>query len=368
MKQKFLRLWQIYVPRSARICAAVALFAAAIHIVALCSPAFADVFQRYVASLGRGALGLLTGWIPFSLAELLVVLIPLWFAGLVFLAVRLSGDAVKTYRMLARMVAAILLLYALFVFTFGLGYLTTPLSERLELASDDPSAEELRDTTLYLTEQLVALENEMQKNEKGESVMPYSYREMNRRLLSSYAALAKEHSFLSRLPVGTKRVLLSRPMTYTGITGVYTFFTGEANVNTTYPDYATAFTAAHEMAHQRGIAREDEANFIAFLACVESEDAFLRYAGYLNMLQYMLGALYQADREAYLEIARAYPTVVRLDLLAYNAVYDAFDGSLIGDISEGVNDSYLQIMGTEGTASYSLVTRLCVAYLRPVLE
>ena len=83
------------------------------------------------------------------------------------------------------------------------------------------------------------------------------------------------------------------------------------------------------------------------------------------MLQYMLGALYRADREAYLEIARAYPTTVRLDLLAYNAVYDAFDGSLIGDISEGVNDSYLQMMGTEGTASYSLVTRLCVAYLHP---
>ena len=83
------------------------------------------------------------------------------------------------------------------------------------------------------------------------------------------------------------------------ISGIYSFFTGEANVNVEYPDYCLPFTAAHELSHQRGICRENEANFVAFLVCIGSEDDYIRYSGYLNVYEYLASALYRADKELY---------------------------------------------------------------------
>ena len=54
-------------------------------------------------------------------------------------------------------------------------------------------------------------------------------------------------------------------MTYTHISGIYTFYTGESNININYPDFVVASSATHEMAHQRGVARENEANFVSFV-------------------------------------------------------------------------------------------------------
>ena len=151
-------------------------------------------------------------------------------------------------------------------------------------------------------------------------------------------------------------------MAYTGITGVYSFFTGESNLCTYYPDFSTVYTAAHELAHAAGISREDEANFIAFLVLAESEEAYFRYAANLNLLQYTLASLYRADKVLYAELFATLSPKIKGEFHAYNLAFDAVDGSFARDIAESVNDAYLSTMGTEGTVSYSLVVRLGVAY------
>ena len=55
----------------------------------------------------------------------------------------------------------------------------------------------------------------------------------------------------------------------------------EANYNDVMYIMNKPDTFCHELAHLRGYIYEDEANFIGYLACVESEDAFFQYAGYL---------------------------------------------------------------------------------------
>ncbi|MCQ2386364.1 MAG: DUF3810 domain-containing protein, partial [Clostridia bacterium] len=194
------------------------------------------------------------------------------------------------------------------------------------------------------------------------SLMPWDYQGMNDALVRAYDILAERYPFVSSLQVGTKPVYFSSLMSYTKITGVYMCLTGEANVNTSYPDYSTVFTAAHEMAHQRGIARENEANFVAFLACTESEEPYLRYAGYLNMLQYVSNALYQTDKNKSMEIWNVCDPSVFWEYAAYNDVFDAYDKGPAGDIAEAVNDTYLQVMGTGGTVEYGLVVNLAVSY------
>jgi len=153
-------------------------------------------------------------------------------------------------------------------------------------------------------------------------------------------------------------------MSYTHITGVYTFFTGESNLNVNFPDYTLPYTAAHELAHQRGFAREDEANFIAFLVCDASDDPYIRYSGYVGMYQYVMNALYRADKELYREVYRMGEMSLRLEQVAYGEFFKKYEKSKVGEVSGAINNSYLQSQGTVGTKSYGMVVDLTVAYFR----
>ena len=151
-------------------------------------------------------------------------------------------------------------------------------------------------------------------------------------------------------------------MAYTHITGVYTFMTGEMNVCTAFPDFSTVFTAAHEMAHARGIARENEANFVAFLVCEASDDPYVRYAGYMNLLQYVMNALYKTDRALYKTAFMTCSNTVVAELRSYNAAVEQYSDSFASEIAGSINNAYLESMGTEGSVSYDLVVRLAVRY------
>ena len=329
-----------------------------LHLFSALFTPVADFAHRYVAAPVRALLGYITGLFPFSLAEWVILLIPLWLFLLVFCAVKAARSGKATKRMIAVLLALLMVFYVLFVLTLGLGYLTTPLDGRLALPEVKVNAASLYQTAEWLLEEIERVLPQS-IGEEG-SLLPYSYAEMNSALRDGYRSLKGQYSFLSTLEVGTKPILASHPMAYTGITGIYTFFTGEANVNTVYPDYATVFTAAHEMAHQRGISREDEANFVAFLACAAAEDPYIRYAGHLNLFQYVYNALYSADKA--LALSLPLPDGVKKEFNAYNAVYDKYDNTGIGAFSEAVNNVYLEAMGTEGVVSYGLVVNLAVAY------
>ena len=153
-------------------------------------------------------------------------------------------------------------------------------------------------------------------------------------------------------------------MSYTHITGVYTFFTGEANINVNFPDNTLPYTAAHELAHQRGIAREDEANFLAFLVCAESFDPYIRYSGYLNLYEYVASALSSADRQLYLKVSSTLPDLVLGEQYAYSEFFDKYRDSTVSEISETVNNTFLVMHGTEGVKSYGMVVDLAVAYYK----
>ena len=192
---------------------------------------------------------------------------------------------------------------------------------------------------------------------------------MCRDLMIGYERLHRDHPGFWQFSSAVKPVILSEPMSYTHITGIYTFFTGEANLNINFPDYTLPFTAAHELAHQRGFAREKEANFIAFLVCINSEHPYTRYSGYVNMVEYLSNALYSADRTLWEEVFYSLDLRIRYEMQAYNDFYDKYRESVAADVSNAVNDTYLKVQGqTEGTKSYGLVVDLAVAYFNGVVK
>ena len=151
-------------------------------------------------------------------------------------------------------------------------------------------------------------------------------------------------------------------MSYLGITGIYTSLTGEANVNTSYPDYVTIFTAAHEMCHQRGILRENEAYFVAYLITSTSQDKGLRYSASLNMFSYITSALYKTDKESYYALWDSLSESAVSDFRAASDVSNKYGDTFLEDISNWVNNLYLESSGDQGIISYSKVVELTLAY------
>ena len=99
----------------------------------------------------------------------------------------------------------------------------------------------------------------------------------------------------------TKPIMISKIFLHLQkITGIYSPFTSEANVNVLIPSIAIPFTIAHEMAHQIGIAYEDEANFISYIACSKHSDPFIRYSANFEALLYVLNELKRDENYAHL--------------------------------------------------------------------
>lgn len=342
----------------------IALLALILYVIAAISPGFANGYNRTVGAAVRAFLAHLTSFLPVSLAEMMLYAVPLLIVGIVIYAYRRRCETWRsTLVFIASVLAACSLLFSLFVFGFGTGYHTDPLEERLGLVTEEVATDELRETAEYLAEKVNWAANGVSFGENGFSVMPYDLRELNDRLLQAYDPICDRYDFVQRLNSRIKPVQASRLMSYTHITGVYSYFTGEANLNVYFPDYTLPYTAAHELAHQRGIARENEANFVAFLVTAGSEDPYIRYSGYLNLFEYVSSALYRADVEAYKTVIASLDKQVIGELRAYSAFFDEFRDSVAADVSNAVNDTYLKLNGSsDGTASYGLVVDLAVAY------
>ena len=355
-----------YVPLWCLIMVGIALLCAVIHIISVCSVAFSDFFNGTVGAFFRLIFAKLTGWIPFSLAEMLIILLPVIIGLIIFLAVKqLKKDNRAKVRFIASLLAVLSFFYSSFVLTFATAYRGSTLDTKLSLERAKLSADELYETSMKVLSELSEAEKAVNFKENGFSEMPYGHRGLNKRLNEAYLKAYEKYPFLQKMKSNVKAVLLSEPMTYTHISGVYTFFTGEANLNVNFPDYTLPFTMAHEMAHQRGIARENEANFVAFLVCLESDDAYIRYSAYLNMLEYLTNALYKADKEKYKSVINLLSDSVIGELIAYDEFFDKYRDSVASDVSNAVNNSYLQSQGqTSGTRSYGLVVELAVAYYK----
>ncbi len=342
----------------------VAALALAVLITAVISESFADWYNRTIGAFFRTVLAHMTSWIPFSLAEIAIYCIPIVIVLIAVYGYRRRCDTWRsTFVYLGSIVSVFSLLFSLFVFGFGVGYQTSSLVKKLDLAPVAVTAESLKSTADQLVEQLNGICDEITFGEDGFSQMPFDLAGMNDAVLAAYGPVCERYPFIQRMSSRLKPVLASRAMSYTHITGVYTYFTGEANLNVHFPDYSLCYTAAHELAHQRGIARENEANFVAFLVCSGSEDAYLRYCAYLNMLEYVMNALYDADEDAYFEILDALDPRIVGELRAFDAFFEEYRDSFMSDVSDAVNDTYLKLNGNEaGTESYGLVIELAVAY------
>ena len=148
-------------------------------------------------------------------------------------------------------------------------------------------------------------------------------------------------------------------------TGVYCPYTGEANVNIDSPACMLPATAAHEMAHQRGYASEQECNFLAILASTTCGNDTYAYSGWLMGYIYLGNALYRIAPETYWSIRDVLPETVKADLEDNTAYWDQFRDTAAQKASNKVYDGMLKAYGEErGIQSYGTVVDMLVVYYR----
>ncbi len=323
-------------------------------------------FVHNVSTPIRRFIGRLCYRVDFSVAELLCILLVLAviaYAAWSVIAVARAGKEKRgrrTYTALLGAACGALTLGVVFCWFWGADYYTDSFQERSGIYERESSVEELERVTAYFAEHLAAAADEVARDEDGAfaeaeaDIFAYSVR--------VYDNLYEEFPFLRLRDHVPKALSLSRVMSVMDFTGFYFPFTGEANLNVDCPQSFLPATIAHEMAHQRGIASEQECNFLAIAASTGSDSAAYRYSGWLMGYVHLGNALYRADQEKWRAIRDTLPDTVRLDLYQNNAYWAQFSGP-VRTVSNKVYDGFLKSNGlSSGIQSYGTVVDLLLAY------
>jgi hypothetical protein len=261
---------------------------------------------------------------------------------------------------LIRLASMASVLYLFFMLLWGLNYGRLPLAQKLGM-----SAQGGTDQLKPLATKLVSLTNQA-RLDLGSMDSALSVRHRNAHYFdqarTAMEQLSASYTGFDSKPLSIKAAALPQAMSLLGLGGIYFPFTGESYVNMHQPGFKLPFTICHELAHQAGVAPENEANFLAYLACMASGDPLFRYSGHFVALRYALHALHKHDSLAFNEVIVHLDKGVLLDLEANTQYWERFETPL-HDLSNWVNNLYLTWNGQEdGSESYGLVVDLLISH------
>ena len=342
---------------------------------------FAQWYATHIYPLLVSVIGRISGFFSFSLCEILIYILLIWLIYTLVQAIRKKSSLSKKNKedvslpylnmetenskksYLISWFSGVLLgagfLIFLYVICCGINYRRTSFSEESGIIPIEYSAEELKEICVQLTEELNELSDQVLRNEEGIMVLSVDEGEQ---AISAMRSLGEEYESLSGYYPRPKKLIVSELLSYQGLSGIYLPFTVEANYNGDMIPYNMPFTACHELSHLRGFMQEDEANFIAFLACIRDENIDFQYSGYMLGWTYCMNALYRMDDESWREVRGLLDKAIEKDLLANNEFWDHYEG-VVSEVSNQMNDLYLKANGeSEGVQSYSRIVELIAAY------
>lgn len=334
-------------------------------------PGFAEWYTTHVYAWIVRILGGVSGLLPFSVVEMglyAVIVAGVWFA----------VTHMRQWRqVLAVLFSFVSLLLFLYTVNCGINYYRVPFSGYLDLEVRESSKEELTALCQELVVQVNAAADrvegsaglsgvKLKVDQTGESTDFTYFDQMAvaRAGQKAMMRLGQEYEQLSGFYPRPKPVLVSWILSVQQLSGIYSPFTVEANYNWWMTGYNIPHTICHELSHLKGFMREDEANFIGYLACIGAEDEYFQYSGYLTGWVYAGNALARQDPEAFAKLHDQLCPQALADLRANNIYWDQYEGE-IAEAANQVNDTYLKINSqTDGVKSYGRMVDLMLAYQR----
>jgi len=293
----------------------------------------------------------LLGWIPFSVGDLLYAIFFFFVIKWIRLIIVTRMSPFRKYLYGAGSIVSLVFLF--FNLFWGLNYYRLPLNEKLGVSDLSYTKEQLIKTTENHLTNLNFIHSLIDQNDSSVVVIPYKRSAIYKRAQLEYKTLHVDSLDMHFNVKSAKSSLFSLPMSYMGFSGYLNPFTGEAQVNRKIPLSGFPATTCHEMAHQVGFAAESEANYIGYIACMQSEDLYFQYSGELMAIRYLFNALAKEDYQLYKEKRTKLRYGIERDLQVSHDFWDSYH-SPIEPATKKVYDSYLKANRQhEGIESYT---------------
>lgn len=350
-----------------------AFIAVLIFLILPFSPWVAEyVFARGLFKILSAPISAVTSVIPFSLTEIAVILsIPAVISLSVLFILQLrkacrKRNILKKWGKYAGWLISCMLL--LYMIMHGANYYRYKIDVLVGL--DDVVLFENGNKKEVMTQQLItvcedlitkaAKEREaLNEDENGCMVLSTSIYHTLQQAPKMFENIEKEYPFLQGGALAAKPVMLSHYWSYTGIAGMYFPFWCEANINIDVPQSSIPSTVMHELVHTKGFAREGDCNFIAYLACINSDSAEYRYSGYLMAFIYCSNELFNINKIEWTGFMGTLPDKVRMDISQRGGYWSQFNENSVQEVSTSINNAFLSSQGeSDGVQSYSNIVEL----------
>lgn len=329
-------------------------------------PSVAEFYSSVIFPVLTWPVAGITSRFGFSIAEaLLVPAIVILLAVLIrFIVCFIKEEHKKQMlgRWLRRAAGFLSAMLILFLFLHGYNYYRPPVAESFGIHTGQKDAQDILRVSILLAKEASTERALLNSDENGNMLLTETLSETFAHANAGFQEVSHTIHSLPAIQVKAKPVRLSRYWSYTGVGGLYFPFTVEANINVDMPEWMIPYTVCHELSHTIGYAREDEASFLSFLACINNPSADYRYSGYLNAFLECAAVLQNYDNGMWEEAWSHVSESVRADVAQNTKYWKKFEGK-VQAVSSAVNDTYLKVNNqSQGVLSYGKVTDLIVGF------
>ena len=263
----------------------------------------------------------------------------------------------SSFRNLFCFIAVFVLIYTL---TCAINYQREDIGTVMNLPAEKPSKEKLEKLSEILVGDLTSLTND--KNWEYSMLTANDYDYIETEAVNSMKQLGKKEPSLAGYYPRPKPIFFSETLSDIGIEGIYSPFTMEANYNTKMTPFLIPYTISHELAHLKGYMKEEDAGFIAYLACKRSPSKLFQYSGAFHALNFTLIELKsEVSTEEFNAFYLKLPQKIKIQL-SYIEEQNMNHKSSFLSITQSFNNFYLKANAQyDGENSYDRMVDLLLA-------
>jgi hypothetical protein len=293
---------------------------------------------------------------PFSAGDIIYIF---GFTYLVFLIFQVFRNIKTPMLYLTQLSTYLLQIVWVFYLSWGFNYFREPLAKQLNISETKYTMTQLQDITDKMIDKSNSLQLQLAQNDSLAVEIPYGIERIIKKAEEGYVQIENIIGQKYTVPC-EKSSLLSKPISYMGVSGYLNPFSGEAQINKIYPKIFLPSIASHEIAHQLGYAPEDEANFLGYLSASHNSDPYFRYSAYIDALYYCLIEMRKADKDMY----KIYIKKVNKGILKnYSEAFQFSKTHQFPIDFSSTYDAYLKMNKQKsGIKSYSEMLSLLIAY------
>ena len=356
------------------ICIGIIIFISVLNFMSVYIKGFADIYRKYVFVHISSIFSRITNIFRYSVGEVMITMgVFIVLMGLIiFIAGFIKYKWLKSLRRIYFKIVVYILIFIYATETlncFVLYHTTTienTLYKDIDLSSDISDGERLINVYNTVVDNINKLSSKMKRDSDGDLIKNYNYNECKAALRN----ISDRFTCLSGYYPSPKEIYYSDIMTQQYLTGIYFPFSMEANYNKLMYISNMPSTICHELSHLKGYIRENEANYLSFVACIESDNEFIQYSGYLSVFYYLLDDIetYSTEEEKanmHKIDKRAYDDTIFVKEDVFNEIEEKslVSTDTLSDATDKFIDSNLKINGvSSGMDNYNEVVRLLIFY------